>query len=213
LYSRSGPDALVGGRGNDFLNNRSRGETLLGGPGRDHFDQMVATHQRRLDGGAGGDHLVFIGLPRRTPALGGPGRDSVRVILNDDAKASLDVGPGRVTQGGRALRVTSIDHWKLRAYDADLAILGTPRGDDIAARTRGSVAADLGAGNDRLRIELLGHRIDVRLGLGDDRVTVDREWDRPLLDRRFDGGRGVDRSHISGSGNTCVHIEAGTCPA
>jgi Ca2+-binding RTX toxin-like protein len=213
LYSHSGPDILDGGTGRDFLVNKGSGETLLGGPGHDLVNQMVDAHQRRIDGGTGADKLVLIGLPRHTPVLGGPGRDSVRMILNDHAQASLDVGRGRLTQNGRSMRATSIHHWKLRAYDADLSIFGTPQRDEVGAHTRGSLTAALGAGNDRLHVQLVGHGIDAELGPGNDRVTVDREWNRPFAHRRFFGGSGFDHSHISGSGNHCVSIEKGNCPA
>lgn len=212
LYSHSGADVLEGGPGNDYLVNKSRHDVLLGGPGGDRVDQMFGKTQRVIDLGGGPDMIVIRGVPRGTPITGGRGYDSVRLILNHRPTVTLRTGRHLVTQHDHGVRVSSVDHWFLRAYVADLRVVGTGHRDDVTTRTRGSVRAALAGGEDRLRMRLLGHRMRIRLGSGDDLLTVDREW-RGSTGRYVYGGPGHDRTQIDGSGNRCVSVETGTCPA
>jgi hypothetical protein len=169
------------------INGRANGSVQF-----DVLDDVVCY----LYGGAD-DRLTVQGLERTQPATvrgdllvyGGDGRDTIRlnyVSVLGDARFSLDDGNDRLTS--RYLYV-----------GGDLSIYGaaSARSNDKTIDIRGNnyVAGDteisLGSGNDVVQISrFTTNRLDVRLGDGDDELTVDYVH---AEGGEFHGGAGSDR--------------------
>ena len=186
--SDSSADVFDGGPGDDSLSTGEGPDTLLGGPGRDTFDDQGGIVV--MDGGRGHDHLWGYLTPATGVIKGGPGRDDLAFNVAYRGGRQRPVG-GTLDLAAGTLTVRLADAPSWRASVTDVTSVGLPGygrwrfvGSDAAEVLRGGTAALVargGGGNDRL---LGSTKDDVLLGgpgrdevhgrAGDDRCRAER---------------------------------------
>jgi hypothetical protein len=113
------------------------------------------------------------------------------------------------TVGDVAFQGTS-SHEQVRIRNASAVDAHLGGGDDELDVVSPAVTASLGGGDDEFHMGAVPGTIDLRMGAGRD--YADTFAVLPEEPRFFDGGPGVDETQLGGHGNTCVHVEKGTCP-
>lgn len=127
LYGGDDNDSLDGGTGNDTLDGGSGNDTLDGGAGDDTLNGGIGNDT--LEGGDGSDSMIGgAGDDTLTDSGGGPGADSIVILMNFESDASSVAvdssgnGHDGVYQGGASSGGTG---WSGEAGDAALQLDGT----------------------------------------------------------------------------------------
>jgi Ca2+-binding RTX toxin-like protein len=177
LTGGRGDDRLIGGKGNDVLNDGAGNDTLIGGGGSDGLTN--SSGRDRLHGGGGADLLVSSSIDRGDLLNGGKGQDNISFAqVGDEFGVRAEIG-GTARRIGRGGKPTGP------------AATITGSADDL----EGTERADTLIGDQKVNHILGRGGPDTLVGLAGDDLLEAEDGER---DRRLDGGAGRDKATHDG---------------